>query len=78
MGDLWPAFIVIENYTTELDGLNCRNVIFKRCKVIYHKGGFHLENSQFNNCSFDVTPTESGRKLVLAVLGPVSVKAEAD
>ena len=78
MGEVWPAFIVLENYTIILDGLNCRNVIFRQCKIVYHEGGFHLENSQFNNCSFEVPHTQSGKNLILAVLGPASVKAEGD
>jgi hypothetical protein len=78
MGSGWPGFMVEENIRVVLDGLTCRNVIFRHCSIAYHGGPFRLENSQFNNCSFEIPRTRPGQNLALALLGPVSVKAEAN
>ncbi len=74
----YPAFYVIENWDVTLDGLDCRNVIFKNCKVVYHGGGFRLENSQFNNCSFDIPRTLPGQRLATTLFASTAVTERAN
>ena len=37
-----------------IDGLHCRNVVFRFCNIIYKGGPIILENVAFENCTFTV------------------------
>jgi len=52
-----------------MDGSYCRNVIFKRCRIIYRGGPLVLDNVAFEDCIFDVPNDERGRTLIGKVVG---------
>jgi multisubunit Na+/H+ antiporter MnhC subunit len=63
--------------TVPLDGLQCKNIMFSGCTVIYSGGPVKLENTGFANCSFVFAKNLTCQKLAALVLSNPSVTFSA-
>jgi hypothetical protein len=81
------AYIIVGWRTTALgeahiivpiDGLRCRNIVFRGCKIIYNGGPVILENVAFENCSFDVQDNADTARFVARYVGSRAVTFSSD
>lgn len=61
-----------------IDGLRCRNIVFRGCKIIYRGGPVILENVAFENCSFDVQNNADTARFVARYVGSQAVTFSSD
>jgi hypothetical protein len=60
-----------------IDGSYCRNVVFRRCRIIYQGGPLLLDNVAFEDCTFDFPTDENGKRFVSKVIGAANINFSA-
>ena len=63
-----PAFIVINGGSILLDGIYAKRIVFRDVHIVYRGGPALLQNVQFLDCTFDVSPVTQGQDFAKGIL----------
>jgi hypothetical protein len=78
--DLEPEFILVQRADAVLDEFHLRRIIYKDSHIVYNGGRVDIRLVYFENCSFDIAPTEQGALFSKALLKnvPMSFSNSSD